>query len=150
MKKKNTRTTRKKKAKTVIIRRAAFPRFRFHRVVLCATVFLLSFNTHLRAGEARKPPRHALIFGTVWGPGDHGLPGMEVKIRAANQKKARWDLVSNARGEFEALVPAGPADYVVWAVTKHYKLPDGRHLQPSPEVRVHVDDTERADTGLHL
>jgi hypothetical protein len=107
-------------------------------------------SRHLFAAEAHKPQRHAIIFGTVWGPDDRALPGMEVKIRPANQKKARWDLVSNRRGEFEAVVPAGPADYVIWAVTKHYKLPDGRHLQASPEVTVHVDNDERADTGLHL
>lgn len=103
--------------------------------------------------SARNPPksaRHALIFGTVWGPDDRPLAGMEVKIRRANEKKARWSLISNRRGEFEAEVPAGPADYVVTAGTGHYKLPSGKLLQPSPEVTLHVENDERADTGLHL
>lgn len=113
-------------------------------------LFVLSLTLRPLSAEAHKTVRHALIFGTVWGPDDHELPGVEVKIRPANQKKARWDVVSSRHGEFEALVPAGPADYVIWAITKHYKLPDGRQLQPSPEVTVHVDGDERVDTGLHL
>jgi hypothetical protein len=44
----------------------------------------------------------------------------------------------------------GKQDYVVWADTKGYKLPNGVHLQPSPEVTVHIENNERADTGLHL
>jgi hypothetical protein len=77
---------------------------------------------------------------------------MEVKIRRADdhKKKARWTTYSNRRGEFEVAVPAGRADYVIWAVTRHYKLPDGKHLQDSPEVTVQVENDERADTGLHL
>lgn len=135
----------------MIIRKAVFRRFRFHSIFLCASVFLLlGFHSTLQAGEARKTSRHALIFGTVWGPDNRELPGVEVKIRPANQKKAHWDLISSPHGEFEALLPAGPADYVIWAETKHYKLPHGGHLQPSPEVTVHVDSDERVDTGLHL
>jgi len=123
-------------------------RFRF--AFLCACLLLVFSITKSPLAEERKPPRHAVIFGTVWGPDDRALPGVEVKIRAAKEKKARWDLVSSQHGEFEALVPAGPADYVIWAVTRHYKLPNGRQLQPSPEVTVHVNGDERADTGLHL
>ena len=131
------------------------PRFSLHHsgsfALLLSAFLVTSFSASRNlAAEAHKPQRHAIIFGTVWGPDDRALPGMEVKIRLANQKKAHWDLVSNRRGEFEAAVPAGPSDYVIWAVTKNYKLPDGRHLQPSPEVTVHIENDERADTGLHL
>lgn len=144
------KTMRTRNLKTVTIPETVSLGLRFRFVFLCACLlFPLSTNKYSLA-ESRKPPRHAIIFGTVWGPDDRALPGMEVKIRAANQKKAHWDLISNRRGEFELMVPAGPADYVIWAITKHYKLPDGQHLQPSPEVRVHVDADERADTGLHL
>jgi len=73
-----------------------------------------------------------------------------VKIRRVEDKKARWELYSNHRGEFEQRVPKGPHDYVIWADTKDYKLPHGSRLQPSPEVTVHVENNERADTGLHL
>jgi hypothetical protein len=104
------------------------------------------------AGNAPAPQHHAFIFGSVWGPDERPLAGMEVKVRRADdrKKKARWTMYSNRRGEFEVAVPAGKADYVIWAVTRHYKLPDGKHLQDTPEVAVHVENDERADTGLHL
>ena len=128
-----------------------FPVLRMPFTSLSACLlFVLALTPRPLSAETHKPVRHAVIFGTVWGPDDQELPGVEVKIRLANQKKAKWDLVSNRLGEFEAFVPAGPADYVIWAETKHYKLSDGRHLQPSPEVTLHIDGDERADTGLHL
>jgi hypothetical protein len=121
-------------------------------IVLACFFFLLILSGLLQGRDAPKPQRQAFIFGTVWGPDNRALPGIEVKIRRANynEKKARWTVYSNRRGEFEAAVPAGNADYIVWAVTKHYKLPDGNRLQDSPEVTVQVENDERADTGLHL
>src|ERR1700680_1768187 len=56
---------------------------------------------------------YALIFGTVWGPDDHPLYGVKVKIRLADQKKAHWDLYSDHHVEFAQRVPPGPADYLV-------------------------------------
>ncbi|PYV65251.1 MAG: hypothetical protein DMG95_02090 [Acidobacteria bacterium] len=91
-----------------------------------------------------------MIFGTVWGPDDRPVPGITVKIRRANEKKARWEVVSNRRGEFEQQVPSGKQDYVIWADVKGRKLRNGKRLQASPEVTVHVESNERADTGLHL
>lgn len=128
---------------------AALPRPLF---VLACLFSLLIFAGPLQGRDALKRQHHAVIFGTVWGPDDRALPGIEVKIRRANdnQKKARWTIYSNRRGEFELAVPAGKADYLIRAVTKHYKLSDGKHLQESPEVTVHIENDERADTGLHL
>lgn len=143
---------KKRKTKTAITREHAHERLCALR--RCSFVSLLVtltiFNSVLFARDRSKLERHALIFGTVWGPDDRALPGVEVKIRRSDQKKARWDLRSNARGEFEIAVPAGRADYVIWAVTSGYKLPGNKHLQRSPEVTVHVENDERADTGLHL
>jgi hypothetical protein len=121
-------------------------------IILTCFFFLLTLVALLDGREAPKPQRHAVIFGTVWGPDDRALPGVEVRIRRATdtKKKARWTAYSNRRGEFELAVPAGRADYVIWAETRHYKVPDGKHLQDSPEVIVHVQNDERADTGLHL
>jgi len=97
-----------------------------------------------------KGPKTALIFGTVWGPDDHALAGVRVKIRKAEEKKTRWEIICNRRGEFEQEVPFGKQDYVIWADVKGYKLPNGKRLRPSPEVTVHIEGNERADTGLHL
>ena len=91
-----------------------------------------------------------MIFGTVWGPDDRGLPGIKVNIRRAGEKKVRWEVYSNRRGEFEQEVPSGKQDYIIRADVKGVKLPGGKHLQPSPEVTIHIESNERADTGLHL
>jgi len=103
-----------------------------------------------RAGTPKKPAPYALIYGTVWDPDGHTLYGVKVKIRRANEKKTRWELFSNHTGEFAQRVPVGPADYVVWADVKEFKLPDGRRLQAGEEVKVHIYADERADIGVHL
>lgn len=100
--------------------------------------------------DKKKPDDYALIFGTVWGPDDRPMPGIQVNIRRANQKRAKWHLYSTRLGEFSVRLPVGKADYVIWAETKGIKLQNGKHLQPSPQVTVHVDSNERVDTGLHL
>jgi len=101
------------------------------------------------AGSKHEKP-YDLIFGTVWGPDNHPLYGVKVKIRRADQKKAHWELSSDHNGEFALRVPAGQADYLVWADMKGYKSPGGKQLQPTQEVRVHIENDERANIGLHL
>jgi hypothetical protein len=98
--------------------------------------------------DPRKP--YALIFGTVWGPDDRPVYGVHVKIRRADQKRAKWELYSDHRGEFAQRLPAGKADYVVWADLKGFKLLEGKQLKPGDKVAVHIDGDERADIGLHL
>jgi len=125
------------------------------RLITCVLAFLSCFFllTPIASSETRKQPKPketALIFGTVWGPNDRPLPGITVKIRRAGEKKARWQTRSNHRGEFDQEVPAGKQDYVIWADVKGVKLPEGKRLHPSPEVTVHIESNERADTGLHL
>jgi len=124
-------------------------------VAMAASVMILFSATLLapvgaRGSEPEKPKPYALIFGTVWDPDGHPLYGVTVKIRRADEKRTRWELYSNHTGEFAQRVPAGKADYVVWADVKGYKLPSGRKLKPGSEVAVHIDDDERSDIGLHL
>jgi hypothetical protein len=102
------------------------------------------------ARDSGKEKPYALIFGTVWGPDNQVLYGVKVKIRRSDQKKAHWELYSDHRGEFAQRVPAGKADYVVWADTKDYKLSSGKRLRPGAEVTVHIENDERSDIGLHL
>jgi hypothetical protein len=112
---------------------------------------LLITSLSLAQGRERpKPFETAAIFGTVWGPNDQPLPGVKVKMRRAEDAKAHEERYSNRLGEFEFQVPAGKQDYVIWADTKGYKLPNGQPLQPGTEVTVHIESNERADTGLHL
>jgi hypothetical protein len=86
---------------------------------------------------------YSLIFGTVFGPDNHPVPGVKVKIRRENEKKA-VDLVSDSRGEFAHRFPAGAADYIVWADLKD------RQAAQKTEVKVHVTNDERQDVTLHL
>jgi hypothetical protein len=118
-------------------------------------LFLALVPTLARAQSSTPPGRpkpYAVIFGTVWAPDGHTLYGVTVKIRRADdkEKKVRWEVYSNHTGEFAQRVPAGKADYIVWADLKGYKLPSGQKLKLAAPVSVHIDDDERAETGLHL
>ena len=128
--------------------------FRFLTAVFCLLAFHVSalrMSASPAAPLYQRPDQpYALIFGTVWGPDDHPLYGVRVKIRLADHKKAHWELYSDHHGEFAQRVPVGPADYLVWADLKGYKSPSGKQLHQDGEVKVHVDNDERQDIGLHL
>jgi len=118
-------------------------------------VFLLpTFSAQKGLLAASKPEGkpYALIAGTVWGPDDHPVYGVSVKIRRAKDKpkKVRWELYSDHHGEFAQRVPAGEADYILSADLKGLKSADGKPLRLVQEVTVHIYNDEREDTGLHL
>jgi hypothetical protein len=99
--------------------------------------------------EPSKPDDHyAIIVGTVWGPDDLPVYGVKVKIRRAADKKPKWELYSDHRGEFAQRVPAG--GYVVWADLKGVKPADGKPLHLVQEVPVQIGPDERMNIGLHL
>ena len=87
---------------------------------------------------------YALIIGTVWGPDDRPVRGIPVTIRRESDKKPKWELVSDRRGEFAQRVPVGKMDYIIQA---NIKVAKG---QPKPETTVEIEDNERKDVGLHL
>jgi len=126
---------------------------RFPSTLLLILAFLFGLTPFLSSAAQRVKPGqpYALIFGTVWGPDNHPVYGVRVKIRRATDKpkKVRWELYSDHRGEFAQRVPAGESDYIISADLKGVKLPDGApaHAQ---DVTVHVYNDERQDTGLHL
>lgn len=118
---------------------------------------LLGLSPHLLSSapqhehENKNDKPYALIVGTVWGPDDHPVYGVKVKIRRSTDKpkKVRWEVYSDHHGEFAQRVPAGEADYILTADLKGVKLADGApaHAQ---DVTVHVYNEERQETGLHL
>ena len=137
---------RKKKPKTATIHSRAT----LTPTGVLAWIVLLSTIIPPLQAQHRVPPDSALIFGTVWGPDDRPLYGVNVKIRRVGDKKARWQVHSNHFGEFEQQVPVGRQDYVISADLEGYKNRLYKHLQPGPEVTVHIESNERVDTGLHL
>jgi hypothetical protein len=123
------------------------PCFRILPLTLFVLILIVPVLSH--AGEDPRKP-YALIAGTVWGPNDRPVYGVRVKIRRADQKRAKWELYSDHQGEFAQRLPAGKADYIVWADLKGFKSMSGKELSPGEQVTVHIEGDERQDIGLHL
>jgi len=103
--------------------------------------------------DSRK--HYALIFGTAFGPDKRPLYGVKVDIHPADKKRPKWELMSDHNGEFAARVPPGPGDYVIEAVVEIAPTEDGKvqmHKKKryQAETRVHIDNEERQDIGVHL
>lgn len=109
-----------------------------------AAALILSTAVPVPAAAPQTRKEYALIFGTVWNAKNEPVYGIPIKIRRAEEKKARWEQVSDHRGEFAQRVPIGVHDYVVWA---DIKVGKGK---AKPETRVHIDNDERVDVSLHL
>lgn len=75
------------------------------------------------SSSQQKPTGHHsddfLVRGTVFTPQGMALPGAELRIRRASEKKFRWQTVSNSRGEFAVRVKMG-ADYLVLVHVKGF------------------------------
>ena len=97
--------------------------------------------------DKKKEAPYALIFGTVWDAQGRPAYGIPIKIRRDDQKKAKWELVSDHRGEFAQRVPSGKADYIVTADVKPKK---GQKNVKPVETKAHIENDERVDIGLHL
>jgi hypothetical protein len=75
------------------------------------------------AADEPKKPRLAdqfLIFGTVFEESGRLLPGAEIQVRRAGEKKVRWRHYSDRRGEFGVRVPPG-AEYDLTAKAKGFE-----------------------------
>ncbi len=124
--------------------------FRVFAVVLFCAAIASVYSSPAQENpqpEKKKLPPYALIFGTVWDANNRPVYGVKLKIRRVDEKKARWEVMSNHTGEFAQRVPAGKADYVI---TAEIKPPKHSKDWKKPQVIVHVENEERVDTGLHL
>jgi hypothetical protein len=100
------------------------------------------------AGKKKQEP-YAVVAGTVFDSNFRAVPGVKVKIgRLEGEKVGKtWEHISDRRGEFAQRVPAGAAEYLVWAEIKPAKgAPEGKR----PEARVSIQNDERQDVSLHL
>ena len=117
------------------------------RLSALATVvlFLVGIVTASLGQDAKSLAKnYALIYGTVWGPDNTPAAGVPVSIRRASDKKPKWQLVSDRRGEFAQRVPPGKQDYIIVAEIKVSKG------EPKPQATVAIEADERKDVGLHL
>jgi len=135
--------------------RRSRPLFRQLLIGVVAALFLLPVVTSqnsLLSAQKSGGKRSAVIVGTVWGPDDHPVYGVPVKIRRGKDKpgKVRWQVVSDHRGEFEIQLPPKENDYILSADLKGFKTADGKQLRLVKEVTVHIYHDERQDVGLHL
>lgn len=104
---------------------------------------LLAPAAPLAAGSGARDT-YALIFGTLWGPENRPMYGVHMKLRRVQEKKTRWEAISDHRGEFAFRVPAGKGDYIL--------VPDVKPAKDKPpaETKIHVEADERVDVGVHL
>ena len=140
-----------------MITRKFLPFPRLSALPLSSFLLIVLLLPALVVTSAAAPPKqpknkkdYAVIVGTVWGPDDRPVYGVKIKIRRAQDKKAKWELYSDHHGEFAQRFPVGKADYVVCADLKDFKPEDGKPLHQVQEVTVHIDNDERADISLHL
>ncbi|HVZ18102.1 MAG TPA: hypothetical protein VG897_13350 [Terriglobales bacterium] len=117
-------------------------RVRFYKALLLAIMALAAMVVGTQSAASAEKP-YALLFGTVWGPDQRPVAGVKIYIRREQEKKPRWTLVSDNRGEVAQRVPAGRQEYIIWA------QPNKKAAKPV-EIKVHVDNDERRDFGLHL
>lgn len=107
-------------------------------------VLLIGSSSMAADSQSHAHDPYALLFGTVFGPNQRPAYGVKITIRRADQKKPKWELMSDHQGEFAQRVPAGRADYIITADVTTPKN------EPKPELTVHVDNDERKDFALHL
>lgn len=75
-----------------------------------AVVLVLLASLTVLAGaaqEKKKAPREVVISGTVFTEKGFSLPGAAIRVNRAGERKARWEAVSDRRGEFGMWVPRG-------------------------------------------
>ena len=136
--------TLKMGTKTTVITDRAYLRFGA-RAVAVATLLAFALAAQARAEQEKVRPQDnfAIIFCTVWDSHDRPVYGVPVRVRRADEKKWRWQAVSDHRGELGVHVPVGEHDYILQADIN-------TKGKSKPEVRVHVSGDERVDTSLHL
>jgi hypothetical protein len=97
---------------------------RFPVAILLAGILALfsaaAAGGYPQEGKDKKRPAQFLIFGTVFTQQGFSLPGAEVKIRKAGEKKVRGEAYSDRRGEFAIRVAPG-AEYEVTVTARGFE-----------------------------
>ena len=72
------------------------------------------------AQEKKKRPPEVVIMGTVFTEKGLSLAGATIRVNRVGERKARWEAVSDRRGEFGVRVPHG-AEYEVRVKARGYE-----------------------------
>lgn len=88
-----------------------------------------SSNKH----QSKIPP--FLILGTVFNEKGYAFPGVQLKIRKKGEKKFRYEIYTDYRGEFAVRVPDG-IEYEVVVAQKKYK-------EQSQEIVANTQDVQK-------
>jgi hypothetical protein len=149
------RTKRKKRTKTTPDARVAIFRHPFlpigHRTGMRWIVLLLALSWS--SGVVFAPAAHAsaqsssnshahdfVIFATVFSAQGFALPGARVRVRRADEKKFRWEAISDRRGELGIRVKQD-AEYEL--------IVEARGFQPQTR-KVDAREGNRADLTLQM
>lgn len=73
------------------------------------------------AEPKKKPEPHTLLLGTTFTAEGLSLPGIPVAVTHKGDKKPKWRVTSDARGEFAVRLPAGHEVYEVATESKEHK-----------------------------
>ena len=123
---------------------------------MCVLAALAQPPAGVSKDKPQKEKPYALIFGTAFGPNDRPLYGVRVTIRPQNKRRPSWNLMSDHRGEFAQRVPPGPGDYMIHGEAEYAPVGEDGKPQLTKKTRlkgdakVHVENEERLDIGLHL
>lgn len=79
-----------------------------------------SSSSSSSSSSKHKPIPSFLVIGTVFNENAFSLPGVQVRIRRAGEKRFRWETYTNSRGEFAVRVPPG-YEYEVITHVKDYE-----------------------------
>lgn len=104
-------------------------------------VIALTLGPAAQAKEKLKKPQQAILAGGIYDEAGFALAGIRIEVRRPGEKKAKWEAMSDARGEFAVRVPAGRATYVVATASK-------KHL--NQEQTVEIVSHERAEVLFRL
>ena len=157
---------RKRRAKTATIRELRNSPFRtMPRVKATCVLALIGIvlATPALGKDKKKSTSHdeheyAVMIGTVYGKDQRPLYGAKIRIRRLDQKKGKYELISDHNGEFAQRVPPGPADYLIWidrdkgsepAASQAVQTAEHGPVRGTNSVRVHIEKDERVDIGLH-
>ena len=137
---------------------------RFVGMVTVAALLVIPAAAKDKKKQSKNQHEHeyAVMIGNVFNKAGRPVYGTKIRIRKLDQKKPKYQLVSDHNGEFAQRVPPGPADYVLWIDRGKRSEPTAEQVAAMPvqtaehgpvrgtnAVRVHIEKDERVDIGLH-